>query len=282
MVQKIKVGIVGHGFVGKATDYAFSKNVEKFIVDPIYETSISDLAKFDPEFVFICVPTPMGSKGTLDSSIVEEVISEIEDTSINATVIIKSTILPDILSKLLIGKKNYLYNPEFLREKFANEDFINAEMIIIGGDKLASEKLAKLYKENSLCVNDDYIFTDAASASLIKYSINTFLATKVLFFNQINNIFSHIDSGLNWESFINILKRDQRIGSSHMDVPGHDGKLGFGGACFPKDTAALLNYTKKHGINFSILEEVIRSNNEIRSKYGKIDEREKDQNISFE
>ena len=75
--KKLKLGIVGHGFVGKATDWGFNKRISKYIVDPLLDTSVSDLKDFEPEIVFICVPTPMGEDGSQDSSIIEEVIKEL-------------------------------------------------------------------------------------------------------------------------------------------------------------------------------------------------------------
>ena len=78
------------------------------------------------------------------------------------------------------NNKNIVYNPEFLREKHATEDFINSEMIILGGDVLC-EQVAQIYKNNSCCKTDKYLFVDAITASLIKYSINTFLADKSSF-----------------------------------------------------------------------------------------------------
>ena len=78
-----------------------------------------------------------------------------------------------------------------------------------------------------------------------------------------------------------MVNSDERIGNSHMDVPGHDGKLGFGGACFPKDTAALLSFSKDINKEFSLLKEVIRINNNIRMQYNEIDEREREQGVNY-
>ena len=74
--KKLKLGIVGHGFVGKATDWGFNKRITKFVVDPLLNTSVSDLKDFEPEIVFICVPTPMSDDGSQDSSIIVNVVSE--------------------------------------------------------------------------------------------------------------------------------------------------------------------------------------------------------------
>ena len=139
-----------------------------------------------------------------------------------------------------------------------------------------------MYQDHSLCNAANFIFTDHATASLVKYSINSFLATKVLFFNQLKDIFEGSNAGGGWESFINLIRLDQRIGISHMDVPGHDGKKGFGGACFTKDTAALVEYSNSIDKEFSLLAKAISINNEIRSQYKKLNKREIDQNVNYD
>lgn len=280
--KKLKLGIVGHGFVGKATDWGFNKRISKFIVDPLLNTRVSDLKDFKPEIVFICVPTPMGDDGSQDSSIIEEVIKELIIYCPNAIKVVKSTVLPSILDKLHKLDSKLIYNPEFLREKHANTDFINSDMIIFGGDRNISSKVSNAYLSHSRCKTKEHIFTDLKTASLIKYSINTFLASKVIFFNELHSIYEKLDVNDSWESVVNIISRDNRIGESHMDVPGHDGRKGFGGACFPKDSKALLEYTKNQNIELSVLKSVISKNNKIRKKYESLSEREKEQNVSFD
>ena len=168
-----KIGIIGHGFVGKATDAGFCNDVEKFIVDPKYDTSIEDLQSFDPEYVFVCVPTPMGDEGEQDSKIIESVIKDLSIFCPNVLICIKSTVLPSILNNLSKINARIIYNPEFLREKYANEDFINSEMIILGGNKQIAIKFSKLYLNHSLCKTKNHFFMTLSSASLVKYSINT-------------------------------------------------------------------------------------------------------------
>jgi nucleotide sugar dehydrogenase len=280
--KKLKLGIVGHGFVGKATDWGFNKRVSKFIVDPLLDTSVSDLKDFEPEIVFICVPTPMRDDGSQDSSIIVEVVKELILYCPNVIKVVKSTVLPSILDKLHKLDSKLIYNPEFLREKHANTDFINSDMIIFGGDRNISSQVSNAYLRHSRCKTKEHIFTDLKTASLIKYSINTFLASKVIFFNELHSIYEKLDVNDSWESVVNIISRDNRIGESHMDVPGHDGRKGFGGACFPKDSKALLEYTKNQNIELSVLKSVISKNNKIRKKYESLSEREKEQNVSFD
>ncbi len=279
---KEKIAIIGHGFVGKATEVGFSLNTHISIIDPKQNTKVSDLEQFKPKFVFVCVPTPMEKSGAQNFSIVLDVFNELSKLSFKPCVILKSTVTPENLDSAKKILPNYVYNPEFLREKYAKEDFINSKMILLGGMKPLQEKVKKLYQEHSLCNTTNFIFTDHATASLVKYSINSFLATKVLFFNQIKDIFEASNAGGDWENFINLIKLDPRIGITHMDVPGPDGKKGFGGACFTKDTAALVEYSIKINKKFSLLAKVINMNNEIRSLYNKLDKREIDQNVNYD
>ena len=279
--KKLKLGIVGHGFVGKATDWGFNKRITKFVVDPLLNTSVSDLKDFEPEIVFICVPTPMSDDGSQDSSIIEEVIKDLILYCPNAIKVVKSTVLPSLLAKLHKLDSKLIYNPEFLREKHANFDFANSDMIIFGGDRNISSKVSNAYLSHSRCKTKEHIFTDLATASLIKYAINAFLASKVIFFNELHSIYEKLDVKDSWESVINIISRDSRIGDSHMNVPGHDGRKGFGGACFPKDSLALVKFGKNLGIDLNSLITTVKINNKIRSKYKELDSRESEQNVSF-
>ena len=280
--KKLKLGIVGHGFVGKAMDSGFSRRVEKFIVDPVYKTSVKDLEEFNPDLIFVCVPTPMGDDGSQDSSIIEGVFKDLCRYCPQSIKVVKSTVLPIVLEKLYLLEPNLVYNPEFLREKHANEDFINSDMIIFGGDRNVCSKVSGAYLRHSKCKTKEHVFVDLKTASLIKYSINTFLASKVIFFNELHLIFESLDVKDSWEEIINVISRDERIGNSHMNVPGHDGRKGFGGACFPKDSLALVKLAKTQGIDLSILQSAIKTNNKIRSKYESLDKRESEQNVSFD
>tara|TARA_B100000963_G_C22598187_1_gene658896 strand:- start:55 stop:915 length:861 start_codon:yes stop_codon:yes gene_type:complete len=276
-----KIGIIGHGFVGKATDWGFKKNVEKFIVDPNYKTTIDQLADFNPDVVFICVPTPMRNDGGQNYEILQETVYELNNKCSNTIKVIKSTVLPSVLEKLEKNCTNIVYNPEFLREKSANYDFENSEMLIFGGQKSLSKKVSKIYKEYSVCKTEKHVFCDIKTASFIKYAINTFLASKVTFFNELHEIFIKMNVKDDWTDAIESISTDSRIGSSHMNVPGHDGKKGFGGACFPKDTIAFVKFATENNVDLDILKRVIEKNNMIRSQYSNLDPREVEQNISF-
>ena len=196
--------------------------------------------------------------------------------------VMKSTVLPTILEKLHKLDTKLVYNPEFLREKHANLDYQESEMIIYGGDRNISTKVSNAYLKHSRCKTKEHIFTDLKTASLIKYSINTFLASKVIFFNELHSIYEKLEVKDSWESIVNVISKDKRIGDSHMNVPGHDGRKGFGGACFPKDSLALIKYADSIGLNLKSLMSTVKINNKIRSEYQDLDSRESEQNVSFD
>ncbi len=277
----MKIAIIGFGFVGKATLNGLTNDVETLLIDPKLGTSSKELKAFNPDFVFVCVPTPMGKNGSIDSNIIFDVIKDIEKYSPNTIAVIKSTITPDIVESILESKINIVYNPEFLRERTADEDFINSKMIIFGGTKEYCKKTADFYRNYTKCKCNDYQFMPADKASLLKYTVNSFLATKVLFFNEIHDLFERLDTNMSWEDFISVIQLDSRIGKSHMQVPGPDGRYGFGGACFPKDTNALYEFSKSHGSDLDLLNKAIEKNNSIRSSYQDLDAREKEQNVQF-
>jgi len=273
--RNAQIGIVGHGFVGQAVDYGFSqRNVEKFIVDPNYDTTVDDLAAFDPDVTFVAVPTPMSNTGKIDSTIVEKVVKEIIDKT-RGLIVVKSTVTPDIMIELAnMARDRIVYNPEFLTEKNANEDFINPKMHVFGGDPSICRFIENLYETRSLCRPCPVFHVSVAEASLIKYGINSFLATKVLWFNQFYDV---VNGHGNYNRIVSAIATDSRVGNSHTVVPGFDGKRGFGGACFPKDTKALSYFAPE----FSILKTVIEENNKLRAEYEK-DAREKEQNVSYD
>jgi len=275
-MTKFKIGIVGFGFVGKAVNYGFNNpKVEKIIVDPKGGHNIEELSKHDIKATFVCVPTPMGNDGSIDSSIIESVLEYLKN-NVNGLIVIKSTVTPDIIQKLSVGiEDRFVYNPEFLTEKSANEDFVNPIMHIFGGEPNVTEKLENIYYKYSSCKSCPIYHMTASDASFVKYGINSFLATKVLWFNQFYDIIEK--TGANYNVIVDAIGTDKRVGSSHTSVPGFDGKRGYGLSCFPKDTNAFLKFADG---DFSIIKEVILRNNDYRTVY-ELDEREKLNNINF-
>ncbi|MDA9688371.1 hypothetical protein N9U59_01395 [Gammaproteobacteria bacterium] len=277
----MKVGIIGFGFVGRALRNALKSSVDCIEIDPKLNTDITDMANHDPEIAFICLPTPMKNDGTQNIDIVNDVIDQINKFNKDMLIVIKSTILPKNVNDLSKKTKNLVINPEFLRENFADEDFINSEIIVFGGDFDNCSRLSHFYKNHTKCICHDHTFTDGLSASLIKYTINSFLALKVVFFNEMKSVFDNLGSQEKWLDFIKALSKDKRMGSSHMHVPGPDGRYGFGGPCFPKDVSALIEFSKEIGDELSLLKKANTINNSIRAQYNDLTSREIEQNIKY-
>ena len=277
----MKIGIIGLGFVGKALKNGLRNNVDCVEIDPKLGTNLDDLKSHEPSIVFICLPTPMNDDGSQNIELVKDAINEINKFNQDILIVIKSTISPKYVEDFSNINNDLVINPEFLRENFANEDFINSEIIVFGGEDKSCVKLGNFYEGHTKCICKDYVNTDLMSASLVKYTINSFLALKVVFFNELKPVFDNLNSNNDWSNFISSLSRDKRIGDSHMSVPGPDGRNGYGGPCFPKDVNALIKYSQEIGAELTLLKKANNINNNIRAKYNNETVREKEQNIRF-
>jgi UDPglucose 6-dehydrogenase len=278
-MNKTRIAIIGHGFVGKAVEYGFSTtNIDTTLIDPIISNKkLSDYANaFD--FIFVCVPTPMKEDGALDVTIIKQVLVEIEKELLNyikpPIVIIKSTVTPNFIQEAGCKISNLVYNPEFLSEANSKHDFVNPDMLVIGSNSvLAINAVEQLYQKHSLCYPAPVVKCSLKEASFIKYGINTFLALKVTYFNQLKEL-TDLES-TSFTKIVNAIASDPRVGSSHTRVPGFDGNAGYGGPCFPKDVNAFV-----HQYDISILKEAQRINNNYRKDL-EVADREKQQNIKF-
>lgn len=273
--EKVNIGIVGYGFVGKAIAHGF-QNCNLVIADPILNTSTKNLTESGLKFeaVFISVPTPMGNDGSINCSIVQSVLDELRE--LDTLLVLKSTVVPDLVSEFSKKYKNFIYNPEFLTEKNALNDFEFPIMHVFGGDPEKTKQLGEIYDEYSICwPGVEKICMTAPEASFVKYGINTFLSTKLTFWNQFHSLAQ--SANCNYDTIINAIGKDKRVGAGHTAVPGPDGKLGWGGACFKKDSMAFIKYA---GDGASLLNEANIINNKIRSQY-ELDDREKEQNVKF-
>jgi UDPglucose 6-dehydrogenase len=265
----MKLGIVGHGFVGTAVDHGFTRDIQKFIVDPKHNSTntIEDLIKFKPDAVFVAVPTPQLESGECNTEILEGVMQQLNNSK-GLLVIVKSTVPAYKLQKIQEECINIriVYNPEFLTEKNYIEDFRHPPMHVFGGINADTDAVEKLYNEHSDCAECPVYKTDLVTASMVKYCINSFLATKVTFMNEMYDVLKNA-KGADWNTFSKIIQTDPRIGKSHMRVPGADGLRGYAGSCFPKDTNALAWFAKEIlNTPFTQLETSIKINDTLRKK----------------
>ena len=261
-MKKFKVGVIGNGFVGEAISFAFSSVSDMCVYDTDPLKSFDDLQSVHScDFVFICVPTPMFQDGSQDLSYVERTF---EKATKKPVYILKSTVLPGTTEKLSKKYSNIkiIFSPEFLTERTAKLDMLTQSRIILGGELSLTEKAKTLFNQRFKIKN--IIQTDSKTAELTKYMNNTFFATKVSIMNEFKLICDKI--GANWEHALIGFVSDGRIGDSHLNVPGHDGKLGYGGTCFPKDVNALLSFSKKHDIELNTIKGGWKTNLKVRQE----------------
>ena len=209
----------------------------------------------DADFVFLCVPTPQGDDGAADLSYVQQAASQIASHLKPGAVVVTKSTVPVGSVALVVAALNrpdtsVVSNPEFLREGRAMHDWLHPDRVVIGAeDPAAGQRLASLYEP----LGAPILITDPASSETIKYACNAFLAAKVSFVNAIANLCQAV--GADAVDVIRGMSYDRRIGADHL-APGP----GWGGSCFPKDTAALLRIAADHGYDFSLLREVIAAN----------------------
>ena len=259
-MKNYKLGIIGHGYVGESQSFAFSPSFDVRVYDKDSLKSTHSLNEvLNSDFIFVCVPTPMKKNGSQDLSFVESFFKTAKDGPIY---IIKSTIVPGTTNLLNEKFKNLkiVFSPEFLTERTAKLDILTQTRIILGGDKNLTSKVRKIY--DIRFKNKTIIETDSLTAEYIKYMNNTFFASKVSIMNEFYRLANHL--GVDWETALYGFVSDQRIGDSHLNVPGPDGKLGFGGTCFPKDINAFISFAKKNNVNMNVLEAAWKTNLEVR------------------
>ena len=252
----MKIAVIGCGFVGKTVaDFLESHLIDVSRVDPVvYPSSeISKGIKDQCEAFIICVPTPESEDGTCDDGIVKLVLNELDT---DKPILLKSTVTPDLMEKY---PSNVTYNPEFLRASQAKDDFQKQELFILGGDN--EEHMT--FWENLMVphLNDALVKRmSRATASMIKYTHNAWLATKVAFFHELYLNTRNIKD-FNYNDLTSTLGYMKNIGPSHMIAPNFEGKFGYGGHCFPKDVKALTKLTEH-----SILKQLIDTNAKLKEK----------------
>jgi len=264
--MKAKIGIVGQGFVGTAIkeglNHLFNmQTYDKFKKEASTCASLQELSK-KVEILFVCLPTPMNKDGSCNLSIIESVVEELDRYGNNNIAVIKSTIPPGTTERLNSQCQNLkvVFSPEFLTEANFIDDFKNQNRIIIGGPRPASTKVKNLFTKAFPEVN--IIKTGSNTAESVKYFTNCFLTVKVGFANEFKQICDKMD--VDFDKVVEYGLYDERIGPTHLSVPGPDGKPGFGGSCFPKDLNALISVASQYGVDAKILNATWNKNLEVR------------------
>ena len=266
----MKIGIIGNGFVGKATNILANKEVELVVYDINPElcipkgTTLEELCQVD--IIFISVPTPMNKDGSCHVGILDSVINDLKKIiSLDEKLVVcRSTVPPGTCDRL-----GCYFMPEFLTEKNFEYDFINNEDWIFGlknqeQDIIFKEQITQLinlsYQHKKIQYNTIH-FVSNSEAEMIKLFRNNFLSVKVAFCNEIDEFCAK--KNINYENVRKLAVLDKRIGESHSFVPGHDGRRGYGGTCFPKDTNNLKHEMKQIGMKSYIIENTVNRNEEV-------------------
>ena len=255
------IGIIGLGFVGNAIKSAHEfENKVCIDIDPVKATTGTYDQLNGCDAVFVCVPSPMQSNGECNTYIFESVLDKLKEINFTNPIISKVTAPPQVYTKWSKLLPNLVYSPEFLTAANAVKDYQETDCIIVGGTVKAFQREAAHIIGQGLkkdCF--DVYYCTMEEASLMKYTINSFLATKVSFMNEIYRVAQNLN--IDYNKLVYLIGSDGRIGDSHMQVPGPDGKFGYGGMCFPKDTSALTHFA---GVDMPILKEIIKQNDLIR------------------
>jgi UDPglucose 6-dehydrogenase len=253
-----KVGIIGKGYVGGtiARFYKGSKAYDKYN----HSDSLEDVLNRD--YIFICVPTPSSEKG-FDRSILDEVMTQVAESGKEKIVIIKSTVLPgttDYYQELYPHLK-MIFNPEFLTQNTGDHDFSFPDRQIVGH----TEKSFRVAKDviNLLPLAPFERIIPAKVAEMTKYFGNTWFSTKVVFANQMYDLCRKL--GIEYDHVKECAAADKRIDRTHLDI-FHKGYRGYGGACLPKDTQALIAFAEELGVELALLKKVEEINNKLREE----------------
>lgn len=285
-----KLGFVGCGVVGSATLFGFLYNnycsKEEIRIYDKYKKeinirgfrknteSLEDVVK-SSQFIFVCLPTPYKVTnrekidnvevewGEIDLSIIEENIDKIVNyykVGSEQVIIIRSTVIPGTTksySEKYPGVR-FCFNPEFLREKTAYEDFLNPDRIVIGADDEHTRLIVRALYANRF-PEVPLFLTDSKTAEMSKYMANITLATIIMLGNQMCDICNEFE--INYEEVKKIVKADHRLENVPLDVTS---VRGFGGKCFPKDLVAIIKRAEKSGINVDLLKSIWYNNLRIR------------------
>jgi nucleotide sugar dehydrogenase len=261
------ISVIGLGFVGGSMKKSFEIKGESVIGYDKYKEntdSFEDCLKSD--IAFLALPTIYDEdKMTYDKSAIHEVCGDLEKNNYQGIVVIKSTVEPTTTEGL--AKKynlKFVHNPEFLTAATAFEDFHNQTHIVLGKSKNVQDKeidvLEKFYKKNY--PDAEISRCTCTESESMKSFVNCFYSVKIQFFNELYLLCKKM--GCNYDNVKDLMLKNKWINPMHTDVPGPDGKLSYGGYCFPKDTNALAEHMKREGVTCKVLEGTIQERNEMR------------------
>jgi len=264
MNNKISIGIIGCGVVGGAISSFYKKNNKYDVVE--YD-KYKKIGKFEDilnsYYLFLCLPTPFNNQSNeYNISELINIIQKLDSCSFNGYIIIKSTINPGTLNHLYLDTKSLkmVHNPEFLSQKTAETDFEHQTHIILGGYEQYTNVIYNFYKCDFPNVKISQMKSN--ESEMVKLALNNFYAVKIQYFTELYLLCQKLN--INYDTIKDSMLLNNWINPMHTQVPGHDGKVSYGGMCFPKDTNAFLNFMKKHSEYHGILEATVKERNILR------------------
>lgn len=275
------IGIVGYGFVGKAVAQ-LREVYDVNIYDPYIEEHSgveAQDAAYLSDFVFVCVPTPPADEGShLDMEIVEgcaqtwswyNLRGKQGGPNDDSVLVIKSTVNAGTVERFCehYDTDRIVHNPEFLTQRTAMEDFRKPVEVIVGGSIQPAMSVITMFQGYYPMGDDEpkYFLLPPMMAELIKMARNSFYAMKVSYFNEIYELCQALDISYNDFRRVFTLEGEHPwVAKQHTQVPGPDGKLGFGGACLPKDSQGLVELADHLGVEMTTLAAAVESNKRRR------------------
>ena len=265
-----EVAIIGLGFVGGAMFKSFSeKGVNVYGYDKYKDGGIGNIETcMHANMIFLCLPTLYDEKTEeYDKSAIHEVIGILHKTKYNGVVIMKSTVEPGTISNLILQYNGIrlIHNPEFLTARTAYHDFHNQKRIILGAShSVIREELDMVHKfYHKLYPQAEIILCNSDESECMKIFVNCFYASKIQLFNEFYMICDHMN--LDFNTIKDLMLGNGWINNRHTSVPGPDGKFSYGGACFPKDTKALLAFMRREDLPYLALKGVVDERDQMRN-----------------
>jgi len=262
----MKISIIGLGFVGGSIYKSLKlkgfnvKGYDKYKNSDPFEDTINS------NIIFLCLPTYYNKKiNEYDKTPINEICLLLSEHNYTGLILLKSTVEPGTTEKLVeTYKLKIIHNPEFLTARTAFEDFHNQIHVVLGKSKNISDEEIKIvelfYKEN---YTDNISICTSIESESMKLFCNSFYAVKIQFFNELYLLCNKMNT--DYDIIKNLMLKNGWINKMHTNVPGIDGKLSYGGMCFPKDTNALLSFMKKNDSMCEVLEATINERNKIRT-----------------
>ncbi len=277
--KNIKVCVYGLGFVGNSMYTSFKnkgleENINLFGFDKFKNGGIGKMSDgLDCDIIFMALPTMYDeTSGCYDKSAINDCCDFLSQHNYSGLVVIKSTVEPESTNKLAetYPKLSFSHNPEFLTARTAYEDFHNQKHIVIGKTKSCDEnKINKLKLFYSTYYPEAEIsLSDALESESMKIFCNSFYSVKVQFFTELYLLTK--SNGSDYNKIIQMMLKNNWINPMHTQVPGPDGKISYGGLCFPKDTNALNKYMEKYNNPNKVLQSCIEERNELRDDHDNI------------